>query len=85
MYLFIFRLALLAFSLAFPHLLSAILALEMISLVIYFSIRVSYPFSRINMFRPLLFLAVAVSEGAVGLRLIVLLVHKKGYDFLYLV
>lgn len=79
---FIFLRALLSFILAFNHLIVTLIFLEFMTLSIYFLITIVSISIYNELFAALLYLAIAVCEGAIALALIVIYIRKIGVDLL---
>nr|QQQ88876.1 NADH dehydrogenase subunit 4L [Hyalella kochi] len=65
----------------YSHLLNSLLSLEMMSVTIYFLIGSTFIYLGLEMFYLLFFLVMVVCEGALGLSLLISLVHSHGEDY----
>lgn len=74
--------AIITFTLEFIHLLSSLACLEFIVLVVFISLSYFTYFIYNELIYPLLYIAVAACEAALGLRVTVTYVNKKGNEIL---
>lgn len=68
------------FFLVFKHILSSLISLEFIALAIFSIFRLSPILLKSEIYSSFLFISIVVCEAALGLRLIILWVRKKGND-----
>nr|YP_009540825.1 NADH dehydrogenase subunit 4L [Mongoloniscus sinensis]AYQ93276.1 NADH dehydrogenase subunit 4L [Mongoloniscus sinensis] len=79
-FIYMFILAFLAFTMEFKHLLSTLAYLEFIALII-FMMMASYTYSIYNeLFYSFMYISVAVCEAAVGLSITIVYTNKKGNE-----
>nr|APU89514.1 NADH dehydrogenase subunit 4L [Oniscus asellus] len=81
-FIVMFMTALLAFILVSKHLMTTLIFLEFMTLSVYFLIVVISLMLYNEMFTALLYLAVAVCEGAMALTIVVLYVRKLGNELI---
>nr|QJD22452.1 NADH dehydrogenase subunit 4L [Haustorioides koreanus] len=73
---------LISFVLNYSHLLNSLLSLEMISVSIYLMVSMIFLTMGLDLFYLLYFLIMVVSEGVLGLSLLIVMTYTHGEDYL---